>query len=164
MADTERRRVTTEDGQASGFDDAWHEAWWAQMEEGGGNVIASYKMRMVESTDDHVVMSMPYQPAARQGTGVFCSGILMQLADVAATSVCFNHMKKNAPPDAELPFPLAVQISTNLLRNTDHGTVIAESRLVHGGRTMIVCESTVKDEQGRLLATVTTTHLVPPRR
>jgi uncharacterized protein (TIGR00369 family) len=88
----------------------------------------------------------------------------MQLADVAATSVCFNHMKKNAPPDAELPFPLAVQISTNLLRNTDHGAVIAESRLVHGGRTMMVCESTVKDEQGRLLATVTTTHLIPPLR
>ena len=164
MTEPEKRRVTFEDGVASGFDDAWHEASWRQMEESGGNVIASYRMRTLESNDEHVVMSMPYQPAARQGTGVFCSGILMQLADVAATSVCFNHMAKTYPDRNDLPFPLAVQISTNLLRNTDHGTVIAESRLVHGGRTMMVCESTVKDEDGRLLATVTSTHLIPPRR
>ena len=165
MATDEKPRVTFEDGIACGFDDAWHEAWWRQMQEGGGNVIAHYRMRMVKSTDDHVVMEMNYQPGARQGTGVYASGILIQLADVAATSVCFNTMRKNSPEStADLPFPLAVQISTNLLRNTDHGKIIAECHLTHGGRTMMVCDSTVKDEDGRLLATVTTTHLIPPRR
>lgn len=165
MPDEEKRPVNFEDGIACGFDDAWHESWWGQMVESGGNVIAHYRMRMVESTDDHVVMSMDYQPGARQGTGVYASGILIQLADVAATSVCFNHMRKSEPEGAtEFPFPLAVQISTNLLRNTDHGKIIAESRLTHGGRMMMVCDSTVKGEGGRLLATVTTTHLVPPRR
>lgn len=165
MPEDEKPRVTVDEGIACGFDDDWHERWWGQMTEGGGNVIAHYRMRMVESTDDHVVMSMDYQPGARQGTGVYASGIMMQLADVAATSVCFNHMRKNAPEGmTDLPFPLAVQISTNLLRNTDHGTIFAESRLTHGGRMMLVCDSTVKDESGRLLATVTTTHLVPPRR
>lgn len=166
MTDAEKPRVTFEDGIASGFDDAWHEAWWGQMEESGGNVIAFHRMRTVESTDEHVVMEMDYHPGARQGTGVYASGIIIQLADVAATSVCFNHMRKHAAPGTEqdLPFPLAVQISTNLLRNTDHGKIIAESRLTHGGRMMMVCDSTVKDEEGRLLATVTTTHLVPPRR
>jgi uncharacterized protein (TIGR00369 family) len=158
-------RVTFEDGLASGFDDAWHEAWWGQMLEGGGNVIAHYKMRMVESTDEHVVMSMDYQPGVRQGTGVYAAGIMIQLADVAATSVCFNHMRKTFPEGTEtLPFPLAVQMSTNLLRNTDHGKIIAESRLTHGGRMMLVCDSTVKDEEGRLLLTLTSTHLIPARR
>jgi uncharacterized protein (TIGR00369 family) len=165
MPNAEQPRVTVDEGLACGFDDDWHERWWGQMAEGGGNVIAHYRMRMVESTDEHVVMSMDYQPGARQGTGVYASGIMMQLADVAATSVCFNHMRKNAPEGTtDLPFPLAVQISSNLLRNTDHGKIFAESRLTHGGRTMLVCDSTVKDEEGRLLATMTTTHLVPPRR
>ncbi len=164
MAD-EKPRVTFEDGVATGFDDTWHDAWWGQMEEGGGNVIAQYKMRMVESNDEHVVMSMDYQPGARQGTGVYAAGILIQLADVAATSVCFNHMRKIFPDGTtEFPFPLAVQMSTNLLRNTDHGKIIAESKLTHGGRMMIVCDSTVRDEDGRLLMTLTTTHLIPPRR
>lgn len=165
MPDEEKPRVTVEEGVACGFNDNWHERWWAAMEDGGGNVIAHYKMRMVESTDEHVVMSMDYQPGARQGTGVYAAGILIQLADVAATSVCFNHMRKIYPEDTtDLPFPLAVQMSTNLLRNTDHGKIIAESRLTHGGRMMMVCDSTVRDEEGRLLMTLTTTHLIPPRR
>jgi uncharacterized protein (TIGR00369 family) len=165
MADAEKRPVTFEDGLACGFDDAWHEAWWGYMEETGGNIIAFHKMRMVEATDDCQVMEMAYHPGARQGTGVYASGILMQLADVAATGVCFGHMRKNAPEGTtDFPFPLAVQISVSLLRNTDHGKIRATARLTHGGRTMMVVDSTVHDEEGRLLATVTTTHLVPPRR
>ena len=135
------------------------------MEEDGGNVIASYRMRMVESTDEHVVMSMPYQPAARQGTGVFCSGILIQLADVAATSVCFNHMVKTARrPGRTCRSRWPSRSAPTSSATPTAATIIAESRLVHGGRTMMVCESTVRDEDGRLLATVTTTHLIPPRR
>lgn len=165
MPGAEKRGVTIEEGIACGFDDAWHEAWWARMTETGGNVIAHYRMRMVESTDHHVVMSMDYQPGARQGTGVFAAGILIQLADVAATSVCFNHIRKTFPEGTtEFPFPLAVQMSTNLLRNTDRGKVIATSKLTHGGRMMIVCDSTVHDEDGRLLMTLTSTHLIPPPR
>lgn len=162
----DRRRVTVEDGLASEFDDAWHEQWWLQMEETGGNIIAAFKMRMVEANAEHVVMEMPYQPAARQGTGVFAAGAIIQLADVGATSVCFEWMKANlegANRD-NMPFPLSIQISTNLLRNTDHGKIISESRIVHGGRRMMVVESTVKDEDGRLLATVTSTHMVAAPR
>lgn len=161
MTDPDVRRVTFEDGQACGFDDAWHERWWGQMEETGGNIIAAYRMRMVEANDDRVVMSMDYQRAARQGTGVY-AGILMQLADVGATSACFGHMRKTMPPD-DMPFPLSVQISTNLVRNTDHGKIISETRLIHAGRSLMVAESTVRDEENRTLAVVTTTHMIPRR-
>ena len=162
MTESEPPRVTFDDGIACGFDDAWHERWWAQMEETGGNIIAAYRTRMVEANDDRVVMSMEYQPAARQGTGVYAAGILMQLADVGATSACFGHMRKTMAPE-DMPFPLSVQISTNLLRNTDRGKIISETRLIHGGRSLMVAESTVRDEEGRTLAVVTTTHMVPRR-
>lgn len=160
MPDESPRRVTFEEGQACGFDDAWHEAWWKVMEENGGNVIASYRMRTVSATDGTVVMSVPYQPAARQGTGVFAAGVLMQLADVAATSACFGFLQSQDPDAEEYPFPLSVQISMNLLRNTDHGTVFTETKLVHTGRRMMVAESRITDEDGRLLATMTSTHMV----
>jgi 1,4-dihydroxy-2-naphthoyl-CoA hydrolase len=163
MSEPERPPSHYERGLASGFDDAWHEEWWRQMEESGGNIIAAMRMRMVSSSADGVVMEMPIGPSVRQGTGVFAAGALIQLADVAATSACFDVMHNADPTALELPFPLAVQVSSSLLRNTDRGKVIAESRVVHAGRTMMVCEGKVEDESGRLLCTVTTTHLIVKR-
>ena len=150
-------------GQESGFDDVWHAEWWRQMEETGGNIIAAMRMRMVSATSDRVVMSMPLGPGVRQGTGVFAAGALIQLADVAATSVCFESMRAREPEVQQHPFPLAVQVSSSLLRNTDHGHVFAEARLVHSGRTMMVVESKVTDDAGRLLCTVNTTHIIVKR-
>lgn len=143
------------------FDDAWHEEWYRRMEEGGGNIIAAMRMRMVSESAECVVMEMPLSPGVRQGTGVFAAGALMQLADVAATSVC--QRAAGSTPEDPKPFPLSVQISVNLVRNVDRGKAISESRIVHGGRTLTVVESRVCDENGRLLCIVTSTHVAVPR-
>jgi 1,4-dihydroxy-2-naphthoyl-CoA hydrolase len=163
MSEPARPPSHYEKGLAFGFDDAWHEEWWRLMEAEGGNIIAAMQMRMVSSSADGVVMEMPIGPGVRQGTGVFAAGALIQLADVAATSACFDAMYAADPQAEVLPFPLAVQLSSSLLRNTDRGKVIAQSRVVHAGRTMMVCEGKVTDETGRLLCTVTTTHLIVKR-
>jgi uncharacterized protein (TIGR00369 family) len=143
------------------FDDDWHEEWYRGMEAGGGNIIAAMRMRMVEASAELVVMEMPIGPGVRQGTGVFAAGALMQLADVAATSVC--QRAAGSKREDPKPFPLSVQISVNLLRNVDKGKVVSESRIVHGGRTLTVVESRVRDEGGRLLCIVTSTHVAVPR-
>jgi 1,4-dihydroxy-2-naphthoyl-CoA hydrolase len=163
MSEPERPPSHYEKGLASGFDDAWHEEWWRMMDEQGGNIIAAMRMRMVSSSPEAVIMEMTIGPGVRQGTGVFAAGALIQLADVAATSACFDAMHAADPQAEVLPFPLAVQLSSSLLRNTDRGKVIAQSRVVHAGRTMMVCEGKVTDETGRLLCTVTTTHLIVKR-
>ncbi len=163
MSEPERPPSHYEKGLASGFDDAWDEEWWRMMDEQGGNIIAAMRMRMVSSSPEAVIMEMPIGPGVRQGTGVFAAGALIQLADVAATSACFDAMHAADPQAEVLPFPLAVQLSSSLLRNTDRGKVIAQSRVVHAGRTMMVCEGKVTDETGRLLCTVTTTHLIVKR-
>jgi len=143
------------------FDDAWHEEWYRRMKESGGNIIAAMRMRMVSESAECVVMEMPLSPGVRQGTGVFAAGALMQLADVAATSVC--QRAAGSTPEDPKPFPLSVQISVNLVRNVDRGKVISESRIVHGGRTLTVVESRVCDDDGRLLCIVTSTHVAVPR-
>ena len=143
------------------FDDAWHEEWYGRMEEGGGTIIAAMRMRMVQANAELVVMEMPMTRGVRQGTGVFAAGALMQLADVAATTMC--QWASGSTPEDPKPFPLSVQISMNLLRNVDKGKVISESRIVHGGRTLTVVESRVRDEGGRLLCIVTSTHVAVPR-
>jgi uncharacterized protein (TIGR00369 family) len=156
----ERPRDFIQEGRESGFDDAWHETWWGEMNAGGGNIIAAMRMRMVEVSEGRVVMSMQMGPGVRQGTGVFAAGALIQLADVAATSACFEYMRREWKEE-EVGFPVSIQISSNLLRNVTEGTVTSETRLIHSGRTLMVAESLVRDEAGRTLALVNSTHMVP---
>jgi 1,4-dihydroxy-2-naphthoyl-CoA hydrolase len=141
------------------YDDEWYEQWKQRMEESGGNIILALGLRPIEENDDRVVMEMPMSGNVRQGTGVFAAGALMQLADVAATIVCSR--AAGSTPEDPKPFPLSVQISVNLLRNTNKGKATAESRIVHRGRTMTVVESKVHDDDGRLLCIVTSTHVAP---
>lgn len=141
------------------YDDAWYEEWKRRME-ADGNIILALGLRPLEEDAEHAVMEMPMSRNVRQGTGVFAAGALMQLADVAATMVC-GQAAGESGADA---FPLSVQVSMNLLRNTDHGKATAHSRLVHRGRTMMVVESRVTDDDGRLLCIVTSTHVMAPRR
>jgi len=49
----------------------------------------------------------------------------------------------------------------NLLRNTDRGTLTAEAQIVHRGRTTLVVEVLVFDDQRRLIAKLAATQLAP---
>ena len=145
------------------FDDDWFESWQQGLEASGGSVILALGLRPIEASAEQVVMEMPHGPNVCQGTGVFAAGALIQLADVAATMVCQRAVDPSRERD-DLPFPLSVQISSNLLRNTDKGKATTTSRIVHKGRTMMVVGSEIHDEEGRLLATVTSTHVMLQKR
>ena len=145
------------------FDDDWFKSWQQGLEASGGNVILALGLRPIQASAEQVVMEMPQGPNVRQGTGVFAAGALIQLADVAATMVCQRAVDPSRERD-DLPFPLSVQISSNLLRNTDKGKATTTSRIVHKGRTMMVAGSEIHDDEGRLLATVTSTHVMLQKR
>jgi uncharacterized protein (TIGR00369 family) len=147
-------------GLMSDYDDAWHEQWYRRMEESGGNIIAAMRMRVVSEAPECVVLEMPLGPGVRQGTGVFAAGALMQLADVGATSLYFQALRADGVEQP--PFPLSIQISMSLIRNTNESKAISESRFVHRGRSIVVVESKVRDEAGRLLCIVTSTHVPNP--
>lgn len=144
------------------YDDAWHESWYRRMEEGGGNIIAAMRIRIVSAAPDCVVASMPLGPGVRQGTGVFAAGALMQLADLGATHLYFSALRADGVEQP--PFPLSIQISVNLLRNTSRGSARSESRFLHRGRTLVVVESKLTDDAGKLLCEVTSTHVPSPAR
>jgi uncharacterized protein (TIGR00369 family) len=132
------------------------------MRESGGNIIVALGLRPTFESAERVVMEMPMGPNVRQGTGVFAAGALMQLADVGATSLYFHANDDGS--GKQIPFPLSIQISVNLVRNTDHGKAISESRFLHRGRSLTVVESRVTDDDGRLLCVVTSTHVPAPGR
>jgi uncharacterized protein (TIGR00369 family) len=135
------------------LDEAYVEDFRRRAAEKGGDIVLALDLTPVELDDGRAVMKMPYGPNTRQWTGVFAAGALISLADVTATMACSG-------PHRDGGFPFSVQPSVNLLRNTNRGTATAGARLVHSGRTMKVVETTVRDDEGRVLARVTSTHLV----
>jgi uncharacterized protein (TIGR00369 family) len=52
-------------------------------------------------------------------------------------------------------------MSANLIRNTNHGTLVAEAEIVHRGRTTLVVDVRVSDAERRLIAKSVATLLAP---
>ena len=127
-----------------------------------GTMIASNGTRFVEVSADRAVLELDFKPELTQMTGLFHAGAIISLADEACTALASAHAMADGGWDPG-KFPLTVQLSANLIRNVNHGTLTAEALPVHKGRTTVVVQSTVTDDQGRLLATVTATQIVPSR-
>jgi 1,4-dihydroxy-2-naphthoyl-CoA hydrolase len=105
-----------------------------------------------------------FKPRLRQLTGLFHAGVIMGLADTTATAAAMWEVNSDLAPDGEFRpdlFPLSIQVSTSLIRNTDHGTLTADAELVHRGKSTIVADVRVTDDRSRLIAKATVTLLVP---
>lgn len=128
----------------------------------GANLMTTLGIRQIVADAEHTVCELDFRPELQQLTGVFHTGAILALADSTAT---WGAMRANQPDGqvAAEQFPLAVQLSVSLLRNTGEGTITAEARPIHRGRTMIVMETEVRDSRDRRLAVVTTTHLILAR-
>ncbi len=127
---------------------------------GRGTMLETVGQRFIEVNDEHAVAELDFRPGLAQLTGLFHTGALLTLADGTATVACMHALDPTGAAGEDAPFPLAIQLSANLIRNTSAGTVTAEARIIHKGRTTMVVETTVRDEDGRTLVIVTSTHLV----
>jgi 1,4-dihydroxy-2-naphthoyl-CoA hydrolase len=127
---------------------------------GRGTMIETVGMRFIAVTDDHVAAELDFRPEVQQPTGVFHAGALLTLADTTATAACVHAISPTGVVDPAR-FPLTIQMNANLIRNVNQGKVTAEARLVHRGRTTLVAQTEVRDQHGRLLVLLSTTHLVP---
>src|SRR5882724_6217207 len=125
-----------------------------------GTMLASNGTRFVQVSAERAVLELDFKPELTQMTGLFHAGAIISLADEACTALASAHAMRGTGWSAGA-FPLTVQLSANLIRNTNRGTLTAEAVPIHKGRTTVVVQSTVKDDHGRLLATVTTTQIVP---
>ena len=83
--------------------------------------------------------------------GLLHGGALMTLADTCGGTCAFLNLPEEAIGTA------TVESNTNFLRAAREGAVTAETRPLHKGRTLIVLETELRDERGRLVAKVTQT-------
>jgi 1,4-dihydroxy-2-naphthoyl-CoA hydrolase len=130
-------------------------AGWAR-----GTMLESHGTRFVSVGAGRAVAQLDFKPSLTQLTGRFHAGAIVALADETAT--CASMWETN--PSGELRpelFPLTLQLSINLIRNAGSGTLTAEAQIVHRGRTTLVVDVEVFDDQRRLVAKLAATQLAP---
>ena len=133
----------------------WHETW----KDVAADIAVTLGIEPVSGSDMHVELAMQFRPEIGQRTGLFSAGALIQLADVAATALCVRTAQQR-DPEGGASFPLAVQINAHLVGNTNSGRAIARATLISAGRTVMVAQTLVRDERGKNLVLVTSTHIV----
>ena len=106
---------------------------------------------LTEVTPDVVRGRMEWAPERCTAGGLLHGGALMALADGAGGALAFFNLPEGAIGTA------TIESKTNFLRGVREGVVSSTSRPLHKGRTMIVIETELTDESGRLVAKVTQT-------
>ncbi len=112
----------------------------------------------LESVDEtRALARMSIQSGVLNPFGTVHAGAIIWLADVTATVLALGG---ESIPEEGKGFPLAININTNLLANQRSGEIVAEARFVRRGSHVIVIRTSVSGENGRLLAEITTTHVL----
>jgi len=111
-------------------------------------------MSVKRDEPDQVLVSLAWHERLCTSGGVLHGGVIMSLADTAGAICAF----RNLP--AEAVGTTTVESKTNFLRAVTRGHVEALAKPVHAGRTLIVVETDVRDDQDRLVARVSQTQVV----
>ena len=84
-------------------------------------------------------------------------GAMLWFADVTATLLVIGDAK---PAEGMKGFPLAINLAANFIANQREGVLIAAASFVKKGRTVSVVRTEVRGADNRLLADVTTSHVL----
>jgi 1,4-dihydroxy-2-naphthoyl-CoA hydrolase len=110
-------------------------------------------LEMISVTTESVVARLPWAPERCTAGGLMHGGAIMALADTAGAVLAARNLRDGTGTTT-------LSSATQFVRGLKEGTATATSRLLHRGRTTIVAETDVTDDNGRLLARVTQTQAV----
>ncbi len=102
---------------------------------------------------DEVRAHLGWDPARCTAGGLMHGGVLMALADSVGAWCAFLHLPEGANTTT-------VESKTNFLRGVRGGKVEAIARPLHAGRTIVVIDTELRDDEGKLVARVTQTQAV----
>jgi uncharacterized protein (TIGR00369 family) len=109
------------------------------------------------ATPGQVTGRLAWAPELCTAAGILHGGALMALADSLGGLCAFL----NLPPGAATA---TVSSATSMLRAVRGGEVTAVARPLNAGRTVIVVQTDLRDDSGRLVAQTTQTQAVLPAR
>jgi len=117
----------------------------------------SIEFTVTERTKERVVSEMPVTGGIRNPLGVVHAGAMLWLADVTATILV---MGPEQASEGMKGFPLAISLNANFLGNQKEGSFKAVSTYVKRGRTVSVVRTAVYGADDKMIADVTTSHVL----
>jgi uncharacterized protein (TIGR00369 family) len=111
--------------------------------------------RAIAASPEAVTLRVAWDPSRCTAGGVLHGGLLMALADTSGAWCAFLNLPEGASTTT-------IESKTNFLRAVRAGHVTAVSRPLHVGRTTVVIDTEVRDEDERLVARTTQTQAVLP--
>ncbi|WNG91848.1 PaaI family thioesterase [Mycobacterium sp. ITM-2016-00318] len=103
------------------------------------------------------IISMPLSEDVRgYFEGSVHGGMLATLADAASASCLASSY------DFDTQFTVTTDIHVRYYRQPKGGPLVAEARLVHGGRRLLSTDCSVTDVEGRVLIRTTATFMLVP--
>jgi uncharacterized protein (TIGR00369 family) len=108
-------------------------------------------IELLEAGPESVRTRLAWSPELCTTGKVMHGGALMALADNGGGICAFLNLPKGAQGTA------TIESKTNFLRAVTGGAVTAQTRPLHKGRTLIVLETEVVRDDGKLAAKVTQT-------
>ncbi|MBO7747105.1 hotdog fold thioesterase [Paenibacillus sp. MWE-103] len=114
-------------------------------------------MQITECTGDRVVATMPVGPATRQYFGALHGGASVALAETVASVGTYQLI------DKENQLAVGMEINANHIRSKRDGIVTAVATPLHKGRTTMVWDIKISDEDDRLICVSRCTVGIIPR-
>lgn len=108
----------------------------------------------VSAAPDEVCLRLAWAAERCTAGGTLHGGALMALADASGGWCSSLNLPEGATGTT------TVESKTNFLRAVRSGQVQATTRPLHIGRTLLVVDTELRDDQGRLVARVTQTQMV----
>jgi 1,4-dihydroxy-2-naphthoyl-CoA hydrolase len=112
---------------------------------------------VTERGPDRVISEMPIGAGIKNPFGVVHAGAILWFADVTATMLVIGDAK---PAEDMKGFPLAINLTASFLSNQREGALTAVASFVKKGRTVSVVRTEVRGANDRLIADVTTSHVL----
>lgn len=110
-------------------------------------------IELIQAAPELVRARLAWSPERCTSGGVMHGGALMALADDCGGICAFLNLPEGAVGTA------TIESKTNFLRGVRDGAVTATTRPLHKGRTMIVVETEIARDDGKLAAKVTQTQV-----
>ena len=118
----------------------------------------SIEFTIVERGSERVVSEMPVTAGIKNPFGVAHAGAILWFADVTATVLAMG--KVEGASAGMQGFPLAISLNANFISNQSEGSFKATSTFVKKGKTVSVIRTTVVGAGEKLIADVTTSHVL----
>ncbi|MBX6396167.1 MAG: PaaI family thioesterase [Alicyclobacillaceae bacterium] len=102
-------------------------------------------IEIVEVGEERVIATMPVTGATKQPAGILHGGASVVLAETVATVGTWNLI------DRESQQPVGLEINANHIRSKSDGVVTATGVPLHRGRSTMVWDIKITDEEGKLI-------------